>query len=69
MIIGINGQIKSGKDTVGSIIQFLTLDSEVFSKTKADIIADLQHNSYCAKKKANSKLKNSPPNSNKSYVY
>jgi dephospho-CoA kinase len=50
MIIGISGKINSGKDTVGKIIQFLTLDEKVFSKTNADIIADLEHKGYCASK-------------------
>jgi hypothetical protein len=50
MIIGISGKIGSGKDTVGKIIQYLTLDDVVFSKTNVDIIADLEHNGYCANK-------------------
>ena len=50
MIIGILGRIGSGKDTVGKIIQYLTLDDKVFSKTNADILADLEHNGYCANK-------------------
>jgi hypothetical protein len=50
MIIGISGKINSGKDTVGKIIQYLTLDKEVFAKTNADIIADLEYNGYCASK-------------------
>lgn len=49
-LIGISGKINSGKDTVGKIIQFLTLDEKVFSKTNADIIADLEHKGYCASK-------------------
>ena len=49
-LIGISGKIGSGKDTIGKIIQYLTLDDKVFSKTNADIIADLQHNGYVASK-------------------
>jgi len=49
-VIGISGKIGSGKDTVGKIIQYLTLDEKVFSKTNADIIADLQYKGYCANK-------------------
>lgn len=49
MIIGIAGRMGSGKDTVGSIIQYLTLGEE-FSKTNGDIIADMEHDWYCAKK-------------------
>lgn len=49
MIIGIAGRMGSGKDTVGSIIQYLTLGDE-FSKTNGDIIADMEHDWYCAKK-------------------
>lgn len=48
-IIGIAGRMGSGKDTVGSIIQYLTLGEE-FSKTNGDIIADMEHDWYCAKK-------------------
>jgi hypothetical protein len=50
MILGISGRINSGKDTVGKIIQYLTLDKEVFAMTNADIIADLEYNGYCANK-------------------
>jgi len=50
MIIGISGKIGSGKDTIGKIIQYLTLSNDVFSKTNKDIIADLEHNGYCASK-------------------
>ena len=50
MIIGISGKIESGKDTVGKIIQFLTLDDDVFSKTNRDCIADLEHKAYSASK-------------------
>lgn len=49
MIIGVNGKIGSGKDTVGKIIQYLTLGKE-FAKTNADVIADLEHDGYCANK-------------------
>lgn len=49
MIIGIAGRMGSGKDTVGSIIQYLTLGEE-FSKTNGDIISDMEHDWYCAKK-------------------
>lgn len=49
-LIGVSGKIGSGKDTVGKIIQYLTLEDEVYSKTNADIIADLQHNGYVANK-------------------
>lgn len=49
MIIGIAGRMGSGKDTVGSIIQYLTLGEE-FSKTNGDIIADMELDWYCAKK-------------------
>ena len=49
MIIAINGKIGVGKDTVGKIIQYLTLGEE-FSKTNADILADLAYNGYCANK-------------------
>ena len=49
MIIGVNGKIGSGKDTVGRIIQYLTLGEE-FAKTNADVIADLEHDGYCANK-------------------
>lgn len=48
MIISISGKAGSGKDTVGKIIQYLTLDDEVFSKTNADVVADIEHNGYCA---------------------
>lgn len=48
-IIGINGKIGSGKDTVGKIIQYLTLGEE-FAKTNADVVADLEHDGYCANK-------------------
>jgi hypothetical protein len=50
MIISISGKINSGKDTVGKIIQYLTLDKEVFSMDTADIVADLDYNGYCANK-------------------
>jgi hypothetical protein len=50
MILGISGRINSGKDTVGKIIQYLTLDKEVFAMTNADIVADLEYNGYCASK-------------------
>lgn len=50
MIIGISGKIGSGKDTVGKIIQYLTLDDNVFSKRNVDIIADLQYKGYYANK-------------------
>jgi hypothetical protein len=50
MIISISGKINSGKDTVGKIIQYLTLDKEVFSMDTADIVADLSYNGYCANK-------------------
>lgn len=49
-LIAISGKINSGKDTVGKIIQYLTLDKEVFAMTNADIIADLEYNGYCANK-------------------
>jgi hypothetical protein len=49
-IIAISGKIGSGKDTVGKIIQYLTLDKEVFAMTNKDIIADLEYNGYCANK-------------------
>jgi hypothetical protein len=49
MIIGIAGRMGSGKDTVGSIIQYLTLGEE-FAKTNADIVADMEHDWYCANK-------------------
>ena len=49
MILGINGKIGSGKDTVGKIIQYLTLGEE-FSKTNGDILADLEYNGYYANK-------------------
>lgn len=39
----------SGKDTVGKIIQYLTLGEE-FAKTNADIFADMEHDWYCANK-------------------
>lgn len=49
-IISISGRIGAGKDTVGKIIQYLTL-SEEFSKTTADIKADLIYGKgYCANK-------------------
>jgi len=47
-LMGIAGKAGSGKDTVGKIIQFLTLDDDVFSKTNRDCIADLEHKAYCA---------------------
>lgn len=47
-IIGISGKAGVGKDTVGKIIQFLTLDDDVFSKTNRDCIADLEHKAYSA---------------------
>lgn len=51
MILAISGKTKSGKNTVASIIQYLTLDEKVFAKTNEDIIADITYgNSYCAKK-------------------
>lgn len=53
-VIGISGKAGVGKDTVGKIIQFLTLDDDVFSKTNRDCIADLEYNAYCA---SNSKWK------------
>jgi DNA-binding XRE family transcriptional regulator len=46
-LISVSGKINSGKDTVGQIIQYLTLDDS-FSKSTKDVIADLEHNSYCA---------------------
>jgi dephospho-CoA kinase len=49
-LIGISGKLGSGKDTVGKIIQYLTLDKEVFSMDTADIVADLDYNGYCANK-------------------
>lgn len=48
-LIGVNGKIGSGKDTVGKIIQYLTLGEE-FAKTNADVVADLEHDGYCANK-------------------
>ncbi len=49
MIIAINGKIGAGKDTVGKIIQILTLGEE-FAKTNADVVADLEYDGYCANK-------------------
>ena len=49
-LIGISGKIGSGKDTVATIIQYLTLDPQVFSMTNADILADLDHKGYVAGK-------------------
>jgi hypothetical protein len=49
-LIGISGKIGSGKDTVAHIIQYLTLDPEVFSMKDEDILADLEHKSYVASK-------------------
>lgn len=49
-LIGISGKLNSGKDTVATIIQYLTLDPEVFSMTNADILADLEHKGYVASK-------------------
>jgi len=49
-LIAISGKLNSGKDTVGKIIQYLTLDKEVFAMTNADIVADLEYNGYCASK-------------------
>lgn len=49
MIIAINGKIGAGKDTVGKIIQYLTLGEE-FAKTNADVVADLEYDGYCANK-------------------
>lgn len=49
-LIGISGKIGSGKDTVATIIQYLTLDPEVFSMNNADILADLEHKGYVASK-------------------
>ena len=50
MLIGISGKIGSGKDTIGKIIQFLTLPPNEFSLTNKDILADMQHKWYCADK-------------------
>jgi len=47
-LIGISGKIGSGKDTVARIIQYLSLDPEVYGMTNGDIIADLEHNGYVA---------------------
>jgi len=49
-LIGISGKIGSGKDTVAHIIQYLSLDPEVFAMTNDDIIADLEHHGYVAQK-------------------
>lgn len=49
-LIGISGKIGSGKDTVAAIIQYLTLDPEVFSMTNEDILADLKYKWYVASK-------------------
>jgi len=49
-LIGISGKIGSGKDTVAHIIQYLTLDPEVFSMKDEDILADLEYKSYVASK-------------------
>lgn len=49
-LIAISGKLGSGKDTVATIIQYLTLDPEVFSMTNADILADLEHKGYVASK-------------------
>lgn len=49
-LIGITGRIGSGKDTVAQIIQYLTLDPQVFSMQNTSILADLEHRAYCAKK-------------------
>jgi uncharacterized protein YegP (UPF0339 family) len=48
-LIGISGKIGSGKDTVARIIQYLSLDPEVYGMTNGDIIADLEHNGYVAR--------------------
>jgi hypothetical protein len=48
-LIGICGRMGAGKDYVGKIIQYLTLDNRVFSMNNEDIIADLKYNGYCAK--------------------
>lgn len=40
MIIGISGKIGSGKDTVGKIIQFLTLNQQYFPITVEDFLND-----------------------------
>lgn len=50
MIIGISGKAQHGKDTVGTILQYLSLDSAVFAKSNADILADLEYAGYTASK-------------------
>lgn len=49
-LIGISGKIGSGKDTVATIIQYLTLEKEVFSLTNRNILADMSYNGYVASK-------------------
>lgn len=56
-LIGISGKIGSGKDTIGRIIQYLTLNSNVYSKTNSDIIADLENDWYVASNKSTWKIK------------
>jgi hypothetical protein len=49
-LIGISGKIGCGKDTVATIIQYLTLEKEVFSLTNKNILADMSYNGYVASK-------------------
>ena len=57
MIIGLIGKKQVGKDTVGKILQYLSLPEDVFNKNTSTIVADLlQHNS-CAANTANYKIK------------
>jgi hypothetical protein len=60
MIIGINGKIGSGKDTVGKIIQYLTAEdvgADCLKRIRAGLSIDGHHNSSFENKKFAGKLK------------
>jgi hypothetical protein len=60
MVIGISGRLGSGKDTVGSIIQYLTakdMGSECMKRIRAGLSIDGHHNSDFVIKKFAGKLK------------
>ena len=56
-LIGISGKIGSGKDTVGGILQFLSLDSKTFKITTGDILADMSYDFYTANNYSPFKIK------------
>ena len=55
-LIGISGKIGSGKDLVGSIIQYLGADDSL-AKSTPDIIADMEYNWYASRKISDYQIK------------